>query len=64
MAAHKDGLNFAYRKKYHFAITMDDLAHDPKYINNLLKYNKKYNLVVGSRFLAKNLAKSINNRFI
>lgn len=52
--AHKDGLNFAYRKKYHFAITMDsDLAHDPKYINNLLKYNKKYNLVVGSRFLAK-----------
>ena len=34
-----------------------DLAHDPKYINNLLKYNKKYNLVVGSRFLAKNLTK-------
>ena len=30
-----------------------DLAHDPKYINTLLKYNKKYNLVVGSRFLAK-----------
>ena len=30
-----------------------DLAHDPKYINNLLKYNKKYNLVLGSRFLAK-----------
>ena len=52
--AHKDGLNFAYRKKYNFAITMDsDLAHDPKYINNLLKYNKKYNLVLGSRFLAK-----------
>ena len=35
--AHKDGLNFAYRKKYNFAITMDsDLAHDPKYINNLV----------------------------
>ena len=52
--AHKDGLNFAYRKNYHFAITMDsDLAHDPKYINNFLKYNEKYDLVLGSRFLAK-----------
>ena len=52
--AHKDGLNFAYKKKYNFAITMDsDLAHDPKYINNVLKYYKKYDLVLGSRFLAR-----------
>tara|TARA_B100000029_G_scaffold141868_1_gene137073 strand:+ start:536 stop:1258 length:723 start_codon:yes stop_codon:yes gene_type:complete len=52
--AHKDGLNFGYKKKYNFAITMDsDLAHDPKYINNLLKHSQKFDLVLGSRFLAK-----------
>ena len=36
--AQKDGLNFAYNKKYDYAITMDtDLAHHPRYFKNLLK---------------------------
>ena len=31
--AHKDGLNWAYKRKYNYLITMDtDFAHDPKYI--------------------------------
>ena len=39
--AHKDGLLYAYRKKYNYAITMDsDLAHHPKYIFNLLIIKK------------------------
>ena len=52
--AHKDGILYAYRKKYNFAITMDsDLAHNPKYIFNLLSHNHKNDLVLGSRFLKK-----------
>ena len=36
--AHKDGLLWAYRKKYTYLITMDtDFAHDPKYIPQLIK---------------------------
>lgn len=53
--AHKDGLMFAYKKKYDLAITMDtDLAHHPRYFYNLLKLIKKCDLVIGSRFLKKN----------
>ena len=40
--AHKDGLLWAYKKKYTYLITMDtDFAHDPKYIPKLLKKNFK-----------------------
>ncbi len=61
--AHKDGLLYAYRKKYNYAITMDsDLAHHPKYIFNLLSHNKKNDLVLGSRYLKKNSA--INYNFL
>lgn len=50
--AHKDGLYFAYKKKYTLLVTMDsDFAHDPKYIPLLLKKISKSDLVVGSRFL-------------
>ena len=50
--AHKDGLNWAYDKKYNLAITMDtDLAHHPKYIKNLIYKSKNFDLVVGSRYL-------------
>ena len=50
--AHKDALLWAYRKKYMYLITMDgDLAHDPKYIPRLIKYIRKADLVVGSRYL-------------
>lgn len=53
--AHKDGLFFAYKKKYDLAITMDtDLAHNPKYFSKLLSLIQNNDLVIGSRFLKKN----------
>ena len=53
--AHKDGLLWAYKKKYQYLITMDsDLAHDPKYISKLLKNIKNSDLTLGSRYLEKN----------
>ena len=40
--AHRDGLAWAYKKKFAYVITMDsDLAHHPKYILQVLK-KKKY----------------------
>ena len=53
--AHKDGLNWAYRKKFNLAITMDtDFAHHPKYIKKLINKIPSSDLVVGSRYLVKN----------
>ena len=52
--AHKDGLTWAYKKKYNYLITMDsDFAHEPKYIRQLIKYRTKNDLVIGSRYLKK-----------
>ena len=60
--AQKDGLNFAYRKKYDYAITMDtDLAHHPRYFNNLLTNIKKNHLIVGSRFINKHSTTGISS---
>ena len=57
--AHKDGLIHAYSNNYNYAVTMDsDLAHHPKYIFKLLAYNKKNDLVLGSRFLEKNSSRN------
>ena len=53
--AHKDGLLWAYKKKYIYFITMDsDFAHDPKYIPQLIKKIRNADVVVGSRYLRKN----------
>lgn len=52
--AHKDGLIWAYRNHFDYAITMDsDLAHHPKYIPIILR-KKLYSVVIGSRYLKKN----------
>ena len=52
--AHKDGLNWAYKKKYKYLVTMDtDFAHDPKYIPKLINEIRKNDLVIGSRHLKK-----------
>ena len=60
--AQKDGLKFAYSKKYDYAITMDtDLAHHPRYFNNLLNNIKKKHLIVGSRFIKKNSTPGISS---
>lgn len=54
-SAHKDGLKFAYKKKYKIILTMDaDGTHNPKYIKNLLKYSSKYDLISTNRFKQKN----------
>ena len=53
--AHKDGLLWAYKKKYIYFITMDsDFAHDPKYIPQLIKKIRNADVAVGSRYLRKN----------
>ena len=50
-SAHKDGLKFAYKKKYKIIFTMDaDGTHNPKYIKNLIKYSTKYDLISTNRF--------------
>ena len=52
--AHKDGLLWAYKKKYNYLITMDsDFAHEPQYIRRLIKNRTKNDLVIGSRYLKK-----------
>ncbi len=54
-SAHKDGLKFAYKKKYKIILTMDaDGTHNPKYIKNLLKYSSEYDLISTNRFEQKN----------
>ena len=53
-SAHKDGLKFAYKKKYRIILTMDaDGTHNPKYIKNLLRYSTKYDLISTNRFEKK-----------
>lgn len=50
-SAHKDGLKFAYKKKYKIILTMDaDGTHNPKYIKNLIKYSTQYDLISTNRF--------------
>lgn len=51
-SAHKLIYNYALRKNYHYLITMDaDLSHNPKTIPKFLKMIKKYDCVVGSRYI-------------
>lgn len=55
--AHKDGLKWAYKRKYDLAITMDtDCAHHPKYIKRLLSRLNSFDLIIGSRYLKKKSA--------
>lgn len=51
-SAHKDGIKYAYEHKYKFVITMDaDGTHDPKYINEIKRFNEEYDLINTNRFL-------------
>lgn len=50
--AHKKIYNFALKEKYDYLITMDaDLSHDPNKIPQFLKNIKKFDCVVGSRYI-------------
>ena len=57
-SAHKDGIKYAYKKKYDLIITMDaDGTHDPKYFNNMILNAKNFDYVITSRFKKPNLIK-------
>ena len=57
-SAHKQGLKYAYSKKYKYVITMDaDGTHDPKYLKSLIQKSKKFDYVITSRFKKKGLIK-------
>ena len=55
-SAHKDGIKYAYKKKYDLLITMDaDGTHDPKYFKRMIKNAKKFDYIITSRFKKSNL---------
>lgn len=46
------GFNWALDKGYNVIIQMDaDFSHNPKYLKEFLEYIKKYDLVIGSRYV-------------
>lgn len=50
-SAHKDGIRYAYKNNYELVITMDaDGTHDPKYINEMVKFYEQYDLINTNRF--------------
>ena len=50
--AHKKAFNYALENNYDYFITMDsDLSHDPKEIRKFLEFSKKYDFVIGSRYM-------------
>ena len=56
-SAHKEGLNWAIKKKFKICITMDaDRTHDPLEIKKILKNfeQKKADLITTTRFMTKN----------
>lgn len=64
-AATKTGLDFAKQKNAEYAITIDaDGQHSPTDIFKLLKYAKKYDLVIGSRMIGKNLKNMPKTRIL
>ena len=53
-SAHLDAIQYAKSNHYKYILTMDcDFTHDPKYISNFLDLYKKYDFLVGSRYLLK-----------
>ena len=59
-SAHKEGIIWAYKRKYPVIITMDcDGTHDPIYIPKMLRLiqSKKYQIVSTNRFLIKDSLK-------
>ena len=54
-SAHKVGIKLAYKHKYKILITMDaDGTHNPRYIPELIRFNKNNSIVITNRFLSKN----------
>jgi len=52
--AYIDGFKFALKREIEHVITMDaDFSHDPKYLQNLSKKDKKFDIVIASRYKNK-----------
>jgi len=52
--AHKAGIKWAYEKGYRKILTMDcDFTHSPDNITEFIKYSNDYDVIIGSRYLAK-----------
>ena len=50
--AYTEGFKFAVAEKYDLVFEMDaDFSHDPKYLPDLTAASKKYDLVIGSRYV-------------
>ena len=53
-SAHKDGIRWAYNKKYKILITMDsDYSHSPDDIEEFLNISDQHDVIVGTRFIKK-----------
>ena len=53
-SAHKAGLRWCYKKRYHIVVTIDvDGTHDPKYIKLLIHNLKNNDIVITNRFTKK-----------
>lgn len=53
-SAHTEGISWAYSKNYDLLITMDcDFSHPPKYIPDFIKGSQSWDVVVGSRYMAR-----------
>ena len=51
--AYIDGFKYALENNYGYIFEMDgDYSHDPKEIKNFLKAIKKYDIVLGSRYIS------------
>ncbi len=50
--AYVEGFKYALKHKYDYIFEMDaDFSHDPKYLKDFIYHIKKYDLVIGSRYL-------------
>jgi dolichol-phosphate mannosyltransferase len=50
--AYVDGFKYALKQNYDYIFEMDaDFSHDPKYLPDFLREIKKYDLVIGSRYV-------------
>lgn len=63
--AHKLAFKYSIKNNYDFLVTMDaDLSHNPKDIKRLLNKIKKYDFVIGSRYMKSGKNKMSGFRYV
>jgi dolichol-phosphate mannosyltransferase len=51
-SAYVDGMRYALQKKYRNIVAMDaDLSHDPAHLPAMIEHIRRYDLVIGSRYV-------------